>query len=139
MKCCREITLRTSLVAAFSIVWMLGSGAPPAQAQISGLDLSDEERSSLQTVRQTQWEHIRAVRNNQTFSPEEKRARIETIRQGSRQQLYGVLTPEQQQVLTERQGRRIQNSLDGRAGGRGGCSGRGTRGLSASGTRGGRR
>jgi len=139
MKSCKELTLRTSLVAAFSIVWMFGTGTRPAQAQFSGPDVSEQQRSSLQSLRQTQWEQTNAVRNDPALSPEEKRARIKAIRQGSRQQFYGLLTPEQQQVLTGRQGRRIQNGLGSLSGGRGGCSGRGTRGLSGGGTRGARR
>jgi Spy/CpxP family protein refolding chaperone len=139
MKSRKEPILRTSILAAFSIIWMVTIAPRTAQAQFSGLNLTDEQRASLQAVRQIQWEQINAVRNDRTLSPEEKRARIEAIRQGSRQQLYGLLTPEQQQVLTDRQGRRIQNGLGGRLGGRSGCSGRGTRGLSAGGSRGARR
>jgi Spy/CpxP family protein refolding chaperone len=139
MKSRKQLTLRTSVLVAFSIIWMVGIAPRPGQGQSSGLDLTDEQLASFQAVRQTQWEQISAVRNDRTLSPEEKRARIEAIRQGSGQQLYGILTPEQQQVLTDRQGRRIQNGAGGRLGGRSGCSGRGTRGLSAGGARGARR
>ncbi len=72
------------------------------RGDVSNLNLTDEQKASLKTIRQSEHDQIQAVRNNQSLSDDEKKTQIQTIRQNSRQQSRGVLTPEQQQILRDR-------------------------------------
>lgn len=68
------------------------------------LGLSDEQKQGMKTIRQTEREQIEAVRNNSSLTDEERRSRIQSIRQISRQQTRSILTPEQQQSIGSRRG-----------------------------------
>lgn len=66
--------------------------------------LTDDQKQSMQTIRQTEREQIEAVRNNSSLTDEERRSQIQSIRQNSRQQTRSILTPEQQQSIGSRRG-----------------------------------
>ncbi|MGE0101619.1 MAG: hypothetical protein AB7H86_07920 [Blastocatellales bacterium] len=76
--------------------------------------LTDDQKQSMQTIRQTEREQIEAVRNNSSLTDEERRSQIQSIRQNSRQQTRTILTPEQQQSIGSRRG-----GFGGRGGRRG--------------------
>lgn len=82
-----------------------------------GIDLTDEQKATLQTIRQSEREQIEAIRNNSSLSQEEKRAQIEAIHQATREQSLGVLTPEQQQTIANRRANGDGPGPGGRGGG----------------------
>jgi Spy/CpxP family protein refolding chaperone len=63
------------------------------------LNLSAEQKAQLKSIHQSERDQLLALRNDQTLTEDQKRAKAQTIRQASRQQLLGILTPQQQQAL----------------------------------------
>jgi Spy/CpxP family protein refolding chaperone len=82
------------------------------------LNLTAEQKAQLQTMRQSQREQIMALRNDKNLSQEQRMAKVRAIREGSRQQLMGILTPQQQErIKTVRaEGRGAEGRERGRRG-----------------------
>ncbi len=63
------------------------------------LNLTPEQKAQLKSIQQSERDQLMALRNDQTLTEEQKRAKAQSVRQASRQQLLGILTPQQQQAL----------------------------------------
>ncbi|MBS1810504.1 MAG: hypothetical protein JST84_20230 [Acidobacteria bacterium] len=121
MKKSITITLNIFLLCIVSVLAFAQSGSTPdkkpeqrpAAPDVRGIDLTDEQKASLKTIRQQEREQIQNVRNDSTLSEAEKRSRIDSIRQNSREQAQGTLTPEQREAVANRQ----SNKGGGRQGG----------------------
>ena len=84
------------------------------------MKLTADQKKQLQSIHQSTRDQLMALRNDQSLSPEQRREKASTIREGTRQQVQGILTPEQQQMMKARR-------LEGRGRGAGGGQGRGLR------------
>lgn len=65
------------------------------------LGLSAEQRSQITGIHETTRNQVSAIRNDSTLSNEQKIEKIRSLRQGTRQQVSTILTPEQQQKIRE--------------------------------------
>lgn len=84
------------------------------------MKLSADQKAQLQSIHKSTRDQLMALRNDQSLSPEQRREKARSIREGIRQQVQGVLTPEQQQMMKARR-------LEGRGRGAAGGQGRGLR------------
>lgn len=113
-----------------------------AEARAKELGLTDEQQSQLKSIHQQEQDALKALKDNNSLSNEEKRAQAKTIRENARTQSQAVFTPEQQAKIAERRAARQQGREDGsslrgpRGGGREGGFGGGHR--AGRGSRGGR-
>ena len=97
-------------------------GRGPGRSGDRALDLSAEQRAQLRSIHQSTMAQVKAVRNDSTLTQEQKSAKLQEIRQSTRQQMSGFLTTEQQQRMKE--GRRGgPRGGPGRFGGPGGRRG----------------
>ncbi len=107
MKKSSEVLLVAVALAASFIVPSLEAGEAAAKraarrgAIAAELGLTDEQKSSLQALRQQERESLQALKADTALSAEEKRAKVQEIRQGFRGQAQGVFTPDQQARLKE--------------------------------------
>jgi Spy/CpxP family protein refolding chaperone len=80
----------------------VGGGMGP----FARLNLTSDQKSKIQPLLQAQRQQVEAVRLDSSLTPEQKRAKVREIRQGTKSQIDALLTPEQQQQLKEmRKGR----------------------------------
>ena len=59
------------------------------------LDLTDAQKPKVEAIRKNATEKGRALREDTSLTPEEKRAKAKAIREDTATQMKGVLTPEQ--------------------------------------------
>ena len=70
------------------------------------LNLTDQQKTQLKSLRETQRQQIEQVKQNSSLSEEQKREQIAQIRKQGKDQFTALLTPEQQAKLkTMREGR----------------------------------
>ncbi len=73
------------------------------------LNLTDDQRTKVQSILQNERSQVQAVRNNTSLTDEQKKQQIHDLRNTDHQQLLAILTPEQQaqlkQLHAERNGR----------------------------------
>ena len=80
---------------------------PQAGAQSrEDLNLTAEQKAQLKSIRQSEQDQLKALHNDQTLTQDQRAAKAQSIRQASRQQVLGILTPAQQQTIkSNRHGR----------------------------------
>jgi protein CpxP len=61
--------------------------------------LTEEQKTKLQPIFAEQQQQVRAIRQDTSLTPEQKKAKIRDVRQKTRGEIMAVLTPEQQQQL----------------------------------------
>ncbi len=106
----------TALLAAF-LIYGAGLTAAFAQAGAVGQDakadgayernrpnLTPEQRAQLKSIHQSTRTQLEALRNDQSLTPEQRQARARSIGEATRQQVLGILTPEQQEMMKNRRG-----------------------------------
>ncbi|MFN7929075.1 MAG: hypothetical protein U0Y68_14235 [Blastocatellia bacterium] len=117
----KSITMTLTMILLCTATLLAQSGRAPKQPSeqrppdLRGIDLTDDQKASLKTIRDNTEQQIQAVRNNQTLSDAEKHEQIEALHNNARQQSQGVLTPEQQQTLGNRQGENQRGNQGGPA------------------------
>lgn len=115
----RKINLLTITLLTLSALAVFNSSATMAQtaeqAKIHGgqsagmpkvmdeLDLTAEQKSKLKPIYEEQAKQLKAVRDDAALSPEERTAKMKTIRQATQKQVREILTPEQRQKMRELQ------------------------------------
>jgi periplasmic protein CpxP/Spy len=87
------------------------AASPAPQAAASGhctmhhhsarLQLSPEQKKQLRQLHLTARDQAAIIRNDQTLTPAQRRAKLKELRASTRQQAMAVLTPEQQNKLAE--------------------------------------
>jgi Spy/CpxP family protein refolding chaperone len=70
------------------------------------LNLTAEQKAQLKSINQSERDQLRALRSDQTLTPDQRKAKAQSIRQASRQQALGILTPQQQQAVGNNRHRR---------------------------------
>jgi Spy/CpxP family protein refolding chaperone len=74
-----------------------GAGMGRGMGPMAKLNLTDDQRAKIQPILKSSREQAHAVRNDTTLTPEQKRAKMREIHQGTMAQMNSLLTPEQQQ------------------------------------------
>jgi Spy/CpxP family protein refolding chaperone len=75
-----------------------GAGAMSADTpeDDAALNLTDEQKAQIKTVREDGKQQIAAVAKDSSLSEEAKQQKLKVIRKDIRRQVWGVMTPEQQ-------------------------------------------
>lgn len=108
------------------------TGAVTQNPQVEGardrdpLNLTADQRAQLKSIHQSTREQLLALRNDQTLAPEQRQAKARSIQQGAHQQMLGILTPQQQEIMKNNR-REGHGRGPGRGFGRGEGSGDGDR------------
>jgi Spy/CpxP family protein refolding chaperone len=68
------------------------------------LNLTDEQKTAIKPILVGQAEDIKAVRQDNALSPEQKQTKIQEIREKGREKINAILTPEQQKKFAEMKG-----------------------------------
>ena len=66
------------------------------QALSEKLNLTDDQKAKLKPILEDQMQQMKAVREDSSLSPEQKRAKMKSIHESLHNQINAVLTPEQQ-------------------------------------------
>lgn len=94
----------------------------PLGGQRRGQQLSTEQKTRMKEIRKSTQDQIRAVRNDPSLTPEQKRDRVREINQNSNQQAKSILSPDQyrryERRVQDRQHDRRQDRRDHRRGNR---------------------
>jgi len=85
------------------------SGAAPSQSQVDetiawlteSVNLTPDQQTKLRPILQGEVTQMTAVSNDTTLTPEQKQQKMVDIRRAAGPQIQAVLTPEQQQKLTQ--------------------------------------
>jgi len=62
----------------------------------SELNLTDDQKTQLKPILQDEMGQIKAVKDDASLSPDQKKAKVSDIRQNYKSQINSVLTPDQQ-------------------------------------------
>lgn len=104
---------RTTLAIIAAVFIFSGSQANSAYSQSSAvtqnpkvegtqerdkLDLTADQRAQFKSIHESTREQLRALRNDQTLSPEQRQAKARSIKEAAHQQALGILTPQQQEI-----------------------------------------
>jgi periplasmic protein CpxP/Spy len=79
------------------------------------LGLTEDQKTKLRPIIDEEVSQINAVRNDQTMSIDQKRAKVEQIRQTEFPKIQAILTPEQRQKLLDMQHQREQQQGAGQS------------------------
>lgn len=135
---------KTTLTVLMAVLILAGSQAKSAYSQTSAatpaqqnesaqrpdrINLTAEQKAQFKTIHQSIREQLMALRNDQTLSPEQRQAKARSIREGAHQQILGILTPQQQELMKNNRRERRERGF-GREDGRGGAD-RAALGLTA--------
>lgn len=90
------------------------------------LNLTAEQKAQFKSIHQSTREQLLALRNDQTLSPEQRQAKARSIKEGVHQQILGILTPQQQEIVKNKLRERRERGF-GRGFARGDGSGDGER------------
>jgi Spy/CpxP family protein refolding chaperone len=63
------------------------------------LNLTDDQKTQLKPVLQDEFKQLKAVHDDASMSPEQKKAKAAEIHDGAKSQMGSILTPEQQKKL----------------------------------------
>ena len=82
-------------------------GDPDTKAQVqaklqelsSELNLTEDQKTQLKPVLQSEVKQLKAVHDDTSLSPDQKEAKMKEIHAGAKGQISSILTPEQQQKL----------------------------------------
>ena len=65
----------------------------------SELNLSDHQKTDLKPLLETEFQQLKAVRDNPALTPDQKKAKARQIHEGFSSQMSHILTPEQEKKL----------------------------------------
>ena len=67
------------------------------------LSLTDDQKAKLKPILQDQVQQMKAVREDSSLSPEQKKSKMKSIHESVHEQINAVLTPEQQTKFKQMQ------------------------------------
>jgi len=65
------------------------------------LNLTDAQKAQFQQINKDLWQQGRAIRQDSSLTDDQKKAKIQELRQQSHKQMFSVLTPEQKEKLKQ--------------------------------------
>jgi periplasmic protein CpxP/Spy len=66
------------------------------QNMSSQLNLTDDQKQKIQPILQSQFQQAKAVQDDSSLSPDQRKAKMQEIRQSTHSQIGPILTPDQQ-------------------------------------------
>ena len=105
-----------------------GPAAPGVQQQRPDIGLTKDQKGKLKSIHESTRSQMQALRADQSLTPEQRHEKARAIREATRQQVFGILTPQQQELMGNRMERRGREGM-GHGFGRG--FGRGADGANA--------
>lgn len=81
------------------------------------LNLSDDQKRQWMQIMRETGQKVKALRANQSLSDEQRQARLKEIRKGQREQVFAILSPEQQDALKKFWAEQRQKQQSGNASG----------------------
>jgi Spy/CpxP family protein refolding chaperone len=76
-------------------------GMNPAEHLAKALNLTTDQQTKVKAIFQQNEQQMRAIHDDQSLSPEDRRAKMEQLHESIKSQVNGVLTPEQQQKFAQ--------------------------------------
>jgi periplasmic protein CpxP/Spy len=76
------------------------------------LNLTDDQKTKLKPILQDQMDQMKAVRDDTSLTPEQKRAKMKSTHASVNDQINAVLTPEQQVKYKQMQQERTEKRKD---------------------------
>jgi Spy/CpxP family protein refolding chaperone len=67
----------------------------------AALGLTDAQQSQLKSIHESTRNQVSTIHNDASLTPEQKAEKIRSLHQGTRQQVFGLLTPEQREKMKE--------------------------------------
>ena len=80
----------------------------PIEHLVKELGLTEAQRAQIQALFKAQQPAIKAIRENTSLTPEQKKEQVSAIFEGIKQQIKSILTPEQQQKFAAMKGPHAQ-------------------------------
>jgi Spy/CpxP family protein refolding chaperone len=65
----------------------------------SELNLSDDQKQQLKPILQSEFQQLKAVKDDASLSPDQKQSKAQEIQQNAKSQMATILTPDQQKKL----------------------------------------
>jgi Spy/CpxP family protein refolding chaperone len=65
------------------------------------LGLTDAQKAQFQQITKDMWQQGRAIRQDSSLTDDQKKQKIQELRQQSHKQMFGILTPEQKEKLKQ--------------------------------------
>ena len=100
-----------------------GPGRRGPEMMFEQLGLSADQKAKLEPILKSQREQMQALRQDQSLSDDDRRAKARAVREGFAPQINAILTPDQQKKFAEMRARGPQGGPppgEGRRRGRGG-------------------
>lgn len=79
-----------------------GNTATQNESGKNKLGLTADQKTQIKQIRQDEKQQIQAVKADNSLSKDQKKAKIQEIRQNGTSKINGLLTPEQQQKFAQR-------------------------------------
>ena len=74
-----------------------GDGQRGFDRMAQQLNLTDQQKTQMQSLMQNQRQQVQAVRNDSSLTPQQKQDKLKLLRESNHQQMMAILTPDQQQ------------------------------------------
>jgi Spy/CpxP family protein refolding chaperone len=78
-----------------------GDGQRGFERMAQQLNLTDQQKTQMQSLMQNQRLQAQAVRNDSSLTPQQKQDKLKQLRETNHQQMMAILTPEQQQKVEQ--------------------------------------
>ena len=82
------------------------------QSLSMNLDLTEDQKAQIRPLVEAEADQLRALRLDESLSPEEKQTQLEVMHQSTRTQIRQLLTPDQQKKLDEMKARNLAHVQD---------------------------
>ncbi len=101
----------------------MGQGGPAAghrmpmspdqqlQRMTQTLNLTEDQQQKIKPILENQSTQMQGLHQDTTMSREDKMAKMQQIRQGTNEQINGILNPDQQKKWEQMQSRRMEHSV----------------------------
>lgn len=93
--------------------WGRGPGGNQLAWMSKTLNLTDEQKTKLQPLFDTQHQQAQSVMQDSSLTPDQKRAKLGEIRKATHQQVMSVLTPEQQDQMKQMRSKHMHRHGEG--------------------------
>src|SRR6185312_402914 len=90
----------TTLIAAFQEPQTQGAQGP------GDIGLTTDQKSKMKSIHESTRDQMRALKSDASLTPEQRHEKARSIREATRRQVMGVLTPPQQELMKNRMERR---------------------------------
>ncbi len=79
------------------------------------LKLTNDQQQNIKLIFEDESEQMQALRSDSSLTPQERRSKMQELRQNTKTQMNTILTPEQQSQLQQAQAQAQQSQAGGRS------------------------